>query len=163
MQIIARVSWLRLFLLSLLFTLASFLTANAQTEFRHVGGYDYGLWEDGWHRTQNNVKGDLLDPGLLVVRLKDRGLVEGYNFEHLGLPMLEIYKGRRVEGFYTLRVPEDQDPFELARVLDESEDFEYVFFTGYRQVNSAPNDSLFESQWNRVPSVNSIRGRIDML
>jgi hypothetical protein len=121
----------------------------AQVNFERVGGYEYAQYDDQWFTVINGQKGDLVDISKIVVRLRDKGQVEKYNFAHVGLPKIEI-SPRFGDGFYELKVPEKMNPFALARALELTGDFDVIHFKGYYKIFSIPDDPLYPNQWNLI-------------
>ncbi|MEA3432583.1 MAG: S8 family serine peptidase [candidate division WOR-3 bacterium] len=86
--------------------------------------------------------------GRLVVRLRDRGEIEEFDFARVGLPQLKVVTPRFVGGFYELKVPEQMDPFAVASALEQTGAFDVVHFSAYYRVDATPNDTYYGSQWN---------------
>jgi hypothetical protein len=81
----------RLLLYLILMVIIIFLSAGelyAQSQGRIVAGREYAQYNGQWHAVANGQQGNVVDVQRIVVRLRDQGDIEQYNFSRAGLPDL---------------------------------------------------------------------------
>jgi subtilisin family serine protease len=64
------------------------------------------------------------------------------------IPALKITRDKFVASYYVLEIPLSIDPFDYAKLLDATNEFETILFDVFAKINSVPNDPLFSYQWN---------------
>ncbi len=89
-------------LIVLLIYLLLMMPANliGQVNQKSIAGYQYAQYDGSWFHVVNGRRGDFVDTSRIVVRLRDKGHLENYDFSTDGLPNLEIKTPRFVNGFY---------------------------------------------------------------
>jgi hypothetical protein len=123
-----------------------------QVNQKLIAGYQYAQYGGSWFSIVDGEKGDLVDITRIVVRLRDKGHLENYDFSKDSLPNLEIKTPRFVNDFYECRIPKGKNSFDIMQALERTGKFETIHFSPYCEVRSVPNDPLFENQWN-LPQV----------
>lgn len=114
-----------------------------------LGDYQYAQFDGSWYTVVGSLKGDLVDIRYLIVRLKDGEDISAFDFTAAQLPVFKNVRGRFAGSFYELEVPQDLDPFKVAKVLQATGSFDKVFFNVLAKVGDEwPNDEHYSSQWN---------------
>jgi subtilisin family serine protease len=141
-----------LFLMAVFFTTVIIELSFGQVNRRTVGGHEYAQLDGVWYTVVQGKQGDLVDTKHLLVRLKDRGDIDRFDFSALFLPRLKNVRGEFADGFYELEVPKGLDGFEVARQLECTGRFDEVLFNIFIKVDANPNDQYYSSQWS-LPKV----------
>lgn len=133
-------------LIGCFFLLITFSDGGSQTF--QLGVCEYRLVDGNWYNFSTGAKGDEIVPTRLVIRRADRGDLNQFDFQKLGVVNVEVVSNRLLGGYYVLRIREDQDPFTVAQTLFESPLIDYVEFDALGQYLVTPNDPYFSNQWN---------------
>ncbi|MDP2208004.1 MAG: hypothetical protein Q8K98_04420 [Bacteroidota bacterium] len=121
----------------------------AQIEIQNIQGKEYKIIEGKWYPYFEGKKGDEIVPTRLIVRLKDKGYLENYNFKNLNLNGILIGSNRFLNGYYVLTIDSTSNPFETAKILEESNLFDVVEFDAIGKfLVLIPKDFFFVDQWN---------------
>lgn len=64
------------------------------------------------------------------------------------LPKMKDVRGRFADGFYELEIPPNFDPFQVARALEKTGEFDELMFNVFVRVDATPNDTQYPNQWN---------------
>ena len=114
--------------------------------------YRYAKFDKTWYTvTKDNERGDRVDTNHVVVRLKNDGFLENFNFSKIGLPRLKDVRGRFAGSFYEFEMPKNADPFVVSKKLSDSGFFDVVHLNLYGEIASIyPNDPYYVagSHWN---------------
>ncbi len=133
-------------MLAILLLMAQF--AIGQVVIERVSGHEYARINGRWHTVVDGTPRTLVDTNHLLVRLKNRGDIERFNFSSVGIKPLGNERGRLADGFYELTIPWGTDGFDAARRLEGSGTFDEVFFNVFLKVQATPNDAQYANQWN---------------
>lgn len=127
-----------------------FLSFNSfsQDSIRTIKEYTYGKFGNNYYTLNESAKADLVDLKHLIVRLNSYSSMREFDYKKYNIPILEITRDNFVENFYELKIPLDEDPFEIAQLIEATGEFETIFFNVFAELNSIPNDDLFNQQWN---------------
>ena len=113
-----------------------------------IQGREYRLEGEKWYTFFEGKKGDQVIPHRLIVRLKDKGFVENFNFLSLNINGVSLGSERFLDGFYVLTIAPDRDPFQIASALQASGKFDVLEFDAIGERHGTPNDPWFPQQWN---------------
>ncbi|MDI6766411.1 MAG: S8 family serine peptidase [Bacteroidota bacterium] len=116
----------------------------------------YTLEGSTWYVVEDDMNKYEADIRYLTLRLNNKGDIETYDFSRAGLPTLQIFMGRFVDGFYMVMVPPDSDAFNFAHRLENTGDFSDIYFETYGINLTEPNDAFWPPtpqdtisfQWN---------------
>jgi subtilisin family serine protease len=111
-------------------------------------GREYRQEEGKWYTFFEGRKGDQIIPHRLIVRLKDRGFIESFDFQRFNISGVSMGSPRFLEGFYVLSIAPDHDPFQIASLLQRSSLFDILEFDAIGQRCDTPNDPQYSQQWN---------------
>jgi hypothetical protein len=111
-------------------------------------GRVYKLIEGEWFNFSSGKKGDQIVPERLIVRLSSRNSLKSYNFSELGLQNITVISNKLLGDYYGLAILGSQDPFNVATILSNCSDFDYIEFDAWGETLSVPNDNYYPSQWN---------------
>ncbi len=136
---------------SILFLLVLFLLCYShflfgQQNIRQLTDWKYIQQGKDWFTFNSGRQGDLVDTNHIIVRLKSKGDIKEFNFQIEGLPTLKDNSGSYADGFYELELPIGTDHFKIAKKMEMTNKFEYVYFNTFVRINSS--DPLFSNQWN---------------
>jgi subtilisin family serine protease len=102
-------------------------------------------------------KGDEIIPQRLIVRLKDRGHVESFDFQQLNINGVSMGSRRFLDGYYVLTISPDRDAFDIASTLERTQLFDVLEFDAIGERHGTPNDPNFGQQWN-LPKIRMPQG-----
>ncbi len=111
-------------------------------------GREYRQEEGKWYTFVEGRKGDQIIPQRLIVRLKDRGFMESFDFQRLNISGVSLGSPRFLGGFYVLSIAPERDPFQIAFILQRSDLFDILEFDALGQRCDTPNDPQYSQQWN---------------
>ncbi len=120
----------------------------AQPQQFSLKGKEYRFENGKWYTFFQGEKGDEIIPQRLVVRQKNRGQMETFDFNQLNLTGISLGSSRFLDGYYVLTIDPDQDPFSIASALEASGEFDILLFDAYGKRQCAPNDAEYSTQWN---------------
>lgn len=121
----------------------------AQIETQNIQGKEYKIIEGKWYSYFEGKKGDEIVPTRLIVRLKDKGYLENFNFKNLNLNGVSIGSNRFLNGYYVLTIDSTINQFETAKILEASNLFDVVEFDAIGKfLVLIPKDPFFDLQWN---------------
>jgi len=144
-----KIFYVSYFLFFLLFT-----DVFGQTQQFFLLGKEYRFKDGKWYTLSSNGNlGDPIVPYSLIVRLKDRGYLETFDFNQLNIDGISLGSKRILDGFYGLSISQEQNPFNVASILEESDKFDVMEFDVIGERLVIPNDPLYDPhQWNLKPS-----------
>ncbi len=120
----------------------------SQSDKYILQGKEYQFIEGKWYSFLNGKQSDEIIPNRIVVRLKNKGYIESFNFQNLNLNGISLGSSRFLDGFYVLNVAKEQDAFFTASVLDSTGLFDVLEFDGFGKRSGVPYDPRFTQQWN---------------
>lgn len=118
---------------------------------------EYRLEGNKWFTFFEGKKGDEIIPQRLIVRLKDRGDVESFDFQRLNISGVSMGSRRFLNGFYVLTILSDRYAFQIASVLEKTALFDVLEFDAYGTWDGTPNDPQYPNQWN-LPKIRMPQG-----
>lgn len=130
----------------LILVLGGLQNAGAQTF--QLQGREYRPIEGKWYTFSNGQKGDEIVPDRLIVRLKDRSDLRGFNFARVGIENVDVISDELFGGYYVLKVGAPQDPFAIVTALSRNPLVDYVEFDAIGEFHATPSDPLYPNQWN---------------
>ena len=115
-----------------------------------LGDRNYILENDKVYTDSYGNKGSEMFPYRLIVRKHNRTAPTENDLLSRNLTGgITIVHDRLLGDYYIIEIDLALDPFNTATTLHNSTDFEYVEFDAIARFNSsAPNDSLWNDQWN---------------
>ncbi|MCH8070247.1 MAG: S8 family serine peptidase, partial [Candidatus Marinimicrobia bacterium] len=120
----------------------------AQPQQFSLQGKEYRFENDKWYTFFKGKKGDEIIPQRLVVRLKNRGQIEVFDFDRLNINGISFGSSRFLNGYYVLLIEQYQDPFNIASALEKSGEFDVLLFDALGKRQCAPDDQSYSTQWN---------------
>jgi subtilisin family serine protease len=127
----------------LLLIAASIITQFTYGANQTIKGIQYTKLSGVWHSVEPEGFNYPVDTSVLIVRMTNKGNVSSYNFAALGLPQLTVVVGRYLDGFYGIAVPADSNSFSVAHTIENSGDFDVVYFRVGGEALSTPNDPRY--------------------
>ncbi|MDD4961527.1 MAG: S8 family serine peptidase, partial [Candidatus Marinimicrobia bacterium] len=116
------------------------------------GGVKYAKYNNTWYLySENKGKGDLVDTNNIIIRLKDKAILENNFFEKISIPQLKNVRGRFSNGFYELEIPKNINSMKMLKTISESELIEIAYLNIFGLISEIePNDSCYEESmhWN---------------
>lgn len=128
------------------------LLSYGQESTRSIGRFQYGKFAGTWFTVVGSQKADLVDTAHIILRLRNRGDVRGFNFRLAGLPVLKDVRGKFAEDFYEVEVPHGVNAFDALEALDRTGEFQDAFLNVLIRVDTTPDDPYYSNQWN-LPKV----------
>ncbi len=130
-----------------IFTLFMFISiVNAQVI--RMGKQEYRLENSKWYNYSTSIKGDQIIPERLIVKLVNKKKPTLKDFNKLNLSEIIIDPNRIFGDYYVVEIKKGIDPFDVAKKLHESKDFDYVEFDALGEYGVIPQDPQFQQQWN---------------
>ncbi|MBL7052887.1 MAG: hypothetical protein ISS00_03965 [Candidatus Marinimicrobia bacterium] len=102
--------WLFLFQFLFLYSVSF-----SQTFF--LGDFEYRVENSKWYCYSNGERGDEIVPNVLIVRLSNRGNINDFSFESIGIENIKILSNRLFGDFFAIEIGESENPFEIAEIL----------------------------------------------
>ena len=106
------------------------MTIEDDTEFITVAGFTYGKYDGEWYNVSDGKKGDQVILARLITKPKSGIDMNNFNYQDAGVPTLSVVDVI-VGEFYVLDTSELSDPFEIARKLWNTGEFEHLYFDTY--------------------------------
>jgi len=107
---------------------------------------EYRLEGNKWFTFFEGKKGDEIIPQRLIVRLKDRGEIETFDFQRVNISGVSLGSRRFLDGFYVLTISIDHNPFDIASALERTQLFDVLEFDAIGERHGTPNDPNFGQQ-----------------
>ncbi|MBU1063228.1 S8 family serine peptidase [bacterium] len=126
--------------------LISNMIANAQVF--QIGNREYRFKDSKWFNYSSGIKGDIIVPDRLIVRLASREKPVTSDFKNLGISGVNVISRRLLGDYYVLEIAPNVDPFNVVQTLFQSAVFEYVEFDALGTYAATPQDPYFPEQWN---------------
>lgn len=101
-----------------------------ETEFITVAGFTYGKYNGEWYHVSDEKKGDKASLARLITKPKSDIDMNNFNYQAAGVPILSIV-AVIVSEYYVLDTSGLSDPFDVARKLWDTGEFEYLQFDAY--------------------------------
>lgn len=118
---------------------------------------EYRLEGNKWFSFFEGKKGDEIIPQRLIVRLKDRGYIETFDFQRVSISGVSMGSQRFLDGFYVLTISTDRNVFDIVSTLERTQLFDVLEFDAIGERQGAPNDPNFSQQWN-LPTIRMPQG-----
>lgn len=136
-----------LILVTYIIIILLFFTAQAQMfQFKDR---NYQKFEEGWYQVINNEKfGNKIIPHRLILRLKNRGEIDKFLLENIGINRAKIITGRLIGDYFGIEIIERQNSINFAQKLAKNDMFDFVEFDNIGEYSDGPNDFYFPNQWN---------------
>jgi len=83
-----------------------------------INDIEYRLHNGKWYSYNGKLCNEVIK-SRLIVRLKDKGKMENFNFNTLGLKNISLATKSFLGGFYVLSIPEEINSFEAAKKLEK--------------------------------------------
>ncbi len=93
---------------------------RAQGQSFKLQGREYRLVDSKWYNFTIGEKGDQIVPERMIVRLRDRGDLRGFDFDQIGLSNIRIISDELFGGYYIIDVRAPQDPFGAANIFSQN-------------------------------------------
>lgn len=119
-----------------------------QTKQFSVLGRNYIKHNDQWYTFDNGVKGAIVTPQLILVKLKDIGNIKEFDFSKYNIDCISKIGNRSRSGFYILTVETEMEAFATAEKLEKTKQFKVIRFITCAERLSSPNDQYYSNQWN---------------
>lgn len=133
-----------------LFAIFFLLNHEATSQQFELGARSYKFEDSKWYNYSSGKKGDEIYPYRLIVRLQDHKKPSLDDFSHTGISDVKNISDRLFGDYYTIALDKKSDPFAAAKLLYESDRFDYVEFDAFFRIHSTPNDYYWNNTWNGV-------------
>ena len=106
------------------------ISVEDDNEFITIAGYTYGEYDGIWYFVSDGKKGDRIILSRLVTKPKLGIDMNNYNYQAAGVPELSVI-AVILDDYYVLDTSKISDPFEIAKKLWITENFENICFDAY--------------------------------
>jgi len=121
-------------------------TLYAQKSYK-INGMEYRLHNGKWYSYNGKLCDEVVE-SRLIVRLKNKGKMENFNFNTVNLKNISLATKSFLGGLYVLSIPEEINSFEAAKKLEKTGLFDIIEFDCFGRFHGTPNDDHFTDQWN---------------
>jgi len=112
-----------------------------------INNIEYRLHNGKWYSYNGKLCDEVVE-SRLIVRLKNKGKMENFNFNTIDLKNISLATKSFLGGFYVLSIPEEINSFEVAKKLEKTGLFDVIEFDCIGRFHGTPNDDHFPDQWN---------------